>query len=175
MALGRPIMAWTNKDLQPLSKVQFSSEEGKMSAVVADTESLKVVIGIANNFTVGSETAEAVMDATDCTLKVTAEDGTTEAPVVKERWVHAKCLTGGDSDYTRLGLLEDAETKLNVTAGDVSRPNTISGAANDGTIEGTGQYNVAKVEAMVKPDLNTAATGGLQKFRMVLIYSYGAQ
>lgn len=174
--MARPIISWVDgTTLSPISKLQFSSETGSFSAIVADTESVVAHLGLVNNFTVGVPAEEAVMDATDCQLKVTATDGTTNAPVVQERWIHAKCVTGGDGSYTRLGLLSESEVKLNVTAGDVSRPNTISGGANDGTIEGTGQYNVAKVDLMAKPDLNTTATGGLQQFRLVLIYSYGAQ
>ncbi len=174
--MSKPILSWLNGDtLAPLTKLQFTSEEGSFSAVVADTESLVAKLAIANNFTVGTEATEEVMDATDCQLKVTATDGTTNAPVVTERWLHAKCTTNGDADYTRIGLLNDNEVKLTISAGDSTRPSTLSGEANDGDIDGTGQYNVAKVDLMAKPDLNTEATGGLQQFRIVLIYSYGAQ
>ena len=172
--MAKPIMAWVDKDLNPLSKLQFSSEEGKVSAIVADTESVVATVGITNNFTNGTATETAVMDATDCKLKVTDSEGTTNSPVVKERWIHAKCTTNGDGAYTQLGLDNETEVTINVSAGDPTRPNTISGAANDGTITGTGQYNVAKIDLMAKPDLNTEATGGLQSFRFVLIYSYGA-
>lgn len=174
--MARPIISWLDKDLNTLSKLQFTSEEGSFSSIVADTESVVSTVYIANNFTKNTAAAEAVSDATDCQLKVTATDGTIEAPVVKEKWIHAKCTTNGDIEYTRLGY--DVETtteiKLNISAGDETRPNTISGGANDGTITGTGIYNAAKVELMAKPDLNTEATGGLQSFRLVLIYSYGA-
>ena len=172
--MAKPIIAWVDKDLQPLSKLQFSSEEGTISAIVADTEAVVATVGITNNFTGGTATATEVMDATDCQLKVTAADGTTNAPVVKERWIYAKCTTNGDAEYTQLGLNESTEVKLNISAGDSTRANTISGGANDGNVAGTGQYNVAKVDLMAKPDLNTEATGGLQSFRLVLIYSYGA-
>ena len=53
-ALGRPIMSWLNgEDYSSLSKLQFSSEQGKMSAIVADTESLVAKVAIANNFIKG--------------------------------------------------------------------------------------------------------------------------
>ena len=174
MATSSPIISWLGSDLSVLSKLQFSSQEGSFSAVVADEESVVAKVVIANNFTKGVAAKQAVMDATDCQLKVTAVDGTTEAPVVKERWIRAKCTSNGDSDYTRLGLLNSEEVKLNISAGDSSRPNTIGGDVNDGTSEKSGN-NLAEVDLMARPDLNTAATGGLQQFRLVLLYSYGAQ
>lgn len=177
MALQRPVISFVDgTTFAPISKLQYSSQEGTVSAVVADTESVVAHVGIANNFVLGTPASEAVMDATDCQLKITATDGSNNSPVVKERWIHAKCVSAGDNDYVRLGLDADGQTeiKLNISAGDASKPNTIAGGANDGTKDNAG-YNVATVDMFAKPDLNTEANGGLQQFRTVLIYSYGAE
>ena len=174
MALGRPIISFVNGETyEAISKLQYSGSADAVTSVVADTESVVAHIGVANNFTLGTAATDAVMDATECQLKITASDGTTESPVVKEGWIYGKCISNSDADYTRLGLIEGNEVKLNVSAGDASRPNTIGGEANDGTKDNA-RYNVAKIDLFAKPDLNTEATGGLINFRTVIVYSYGA-
>lgn len=174
--MAKPIISWLDDQLAPLAKIQFSSSAGAYEAVVADTESIHKTIYIANNFTKDVPAAELVYDATRCQLKVISSDGTYNSPVVKEKWLGAKCVSGDDVDFTLMGGTNQGdEVKLTVTAGDVLRPATISGGANDGTILGTGKFNVASIEAYIKPALNTVAEGGKQAFRLSLIYSYGEE
>ena len=173
--MAKPIISWLDKNLAPLETLKFTSEEGTYSAIVADTESIHETVYIANNFTKGSATAEDVFDATSCVLKVVGTDGTLNSPVVSEKWIYAKCISGGDSDFTQLGGTTGEEVTLPITAGDALRPQTISGKANDGNISGTANYNTAKVELYARPDLNTTADGGRQGFRFVFVYSYGAE
>lgn len=172
--MAKPILSWLNQSLGALAKVLYSSDPAVYAAVVADTESVHNQFYIANNFTNGVATATPVYDATNCQLKVVAADGTLNAAPVAEKWVAAKCLSAGDAAFTQLGGTDGAEIKLTVSAGDVTRPATISGAANDGNVAGTGQYNVAKIESYIKPILNTVAEGGKQAWRLVFVYSYGA-
>ena len=173
--MAKPIISFLDKDLAPLSLLKFTSEEGAYSAITADTESIHETIYIANNFTKGSAASEDVFDATACTLKIVADDGTLNSPVVSEKWIHAKCVSNSDADFIQLGGTTDSETKLTVSAGDATRVATISGAANDGDEAGTGNYNVAKVEMYARPDLNTTADGGKQSYKFVFVYSYGAE
>ena len=179
---GRPVIGWVDKDLNPLSKLTYSgSADGSASAVIADSESAHVIIGITNNFTKGTAAAEAVQDANECQLRITSTTGTTDIPVVKEGWIYGKCLTdSAQSNFTQLGLVgapgddsNPTEVLLNVTAGDASAAQTIKGTANDGADATTG-FNVAKIELYAKPLSSTEATGGVQQFRTTLIYSYGA-
>jgi hypothetical protein len=172
--MAKPILAWLDANQNPLTKIQFSANADVYEAVVADTESVHNTFMIANNFTKGVAAATDVYDATNCQIKVVASDGTLNAPAVSEKWLAAKCLTGGDAAFTQLGGTTGAEVKLTVTSGDPTRPGTISGRANDGTTTGTGQFNVAKIESYIKPILNTTAEGGLQAWRMIFVYSYGA-
>ena len=169
--MARPIMTWLDKDLNPLTELNLLKDGG---AVTADTESDHAQIYIANNFTKGSATSDPVYAATQCQLKVMAKDGTANSPAVKEKWLHAKCISGSDADFTAIGGEGDSPTVLTVTAGDPAKAATISGDDNDGTVSGTGQYNAALVEVFVKPALNTLAEGGEQEFTLVLTYSYGA-
>lgn len=169
--MARPILTWLSEQLTPITELNFLKDGG---AVTADTESDHLKFYIANNFTKDVVTSEAVYAATQCQLKVMAKDGTTNAPFVKEKWIHAKCLSKNDTDFTEIGGEAENPATLTVSAGDSSKPATILGIANDGTVSGTGQYNAALVEAYVKPILNTTAEGGDQEAVLVLTYSYGA-
>lgn len=173
--MAKPIISWLDESLATMAKLQFSSNASKYEPVVADTESVHKTFYIANNFTKGTPASDAVYDATNCQLRVVDASGGLESVVVKEKWLWAKCVSGSDSDFTNLGGTSDAEVKLDVTAGNSAKIKTIEGIANDGTIEGTGVHNVAKIEAYIKPLLNTTAEGGKQAFRLAFIYSYGAE
>lgn len=172
--IGKPILGWLKEDLTPTSELAFTSAaDGSFAPVVAQQTSQPLTFYVANNFTKGTAATEAVQDATNCVIRVTALDGSMISPVVKEKWITAKC--GDDGTQVSLGGVDQSsEQKLDVTAGDASRPNTISGGANDGDSAVGGKYNVAKVIATLTPPLNTEATGGLTEFRLVLVYSYGA-
>ena len=173
--MAKPIISWLDKDLAPLSSIKFSSSESSYEPVIAEQASVTETLYIANNFTKGQETQQAVDDAVNCYLKVTDRNGTTNSVVVTELWTRAKCSTDtAQTDFTQIGLREDEEVKINITAGDPSRQNTIGGEANDGTREGSGSHNTAEVKMFVQPPLSTAAEGGVQQFRFVFVYSYGA-
>lgn len=173
--MSKPVIKWLNKDLADLSLLRFTSKEGAYEPVIAEQASVIETINIANNFTKATAAATAVDDAVNCYLKVTDRSGTANSPVVSETWTRAKCVTDvAQTAYTEIGVKNAAEVHVAITSGDVARPNTISGGANDGTVAGTGKYNVAKVEMFVQPPLATTAQGGVQQFRYVLVYSYGA-
>lgn len=172
--MAKPIITWLDKNLAAMNKILYSSDAAAYAAVTADTESVHNSFYIANNFTPGTAVADAVYDATNCQIKVVASDGSLNSPVVSEKWVNAKCISGGDAAFTGLGGTSGAEIKLTVTAGNAAKPATIAGDANDGTIAGTGKYNVANIESYIKPPLTTTAEGGKLSWRMVFVYSYGA-
>lgn len=179
--MSRPILSWLDSNLAALSKLVFNpGTDGTAQPIVADTESPVATIAIANNFTLGSAAADAVDDATDCYLKVVGPTDETAltAPVVTEKWISAKCTSAGQDVATRIGYdtISSKEITIDISAGDVSRPKTISGAANAGTKEdGEAKYNIAYVDLTCTPDSTTTATGGIQKMKFVLVYSYGAQ
>lgn len=173
--MAKPIIKWLNKDLTDLSLLKFTSKAGQYEPVIAEQASVTETIYIVNNFTKSVAAESPVDDAVNCYLKVTDRLGTTDSPVVSEAWTRAKCVTdSSQDDFTQIGLIEDEEVTINITSGEALKPNTISGAANDGNIESGAQYNAAKVELFVQPPLSTAANGGVQQFRYVLVYSYGA-
>ena len=173
--MANPIISWLDKDKAALSLLRFTSVEGSYEPVIAEQASVTETIYIANNFTNGAATEAAVDDAVNCYLKVTDRAGTANSPVVSEAWTRAKCVTDAtQTDFKQIGVISENEVTINITAGDSTRANTISGAANDGNLEGTGNYNAAKVELFVQPPLSTTASGGVQQFRYVLVYSYGA-
>lgn len=173
--MAKPIIKWLDKNLADLSLLRFTSKAGAYEPVIAEQASVTETIYIANNFTKDIAAGEAVDDAVNCYLKVTDRSGTANSPVISEAWTRAKCVTDStQSDFTQIGVIEEQEITIHITAGDQTRPNTISGAANDGNIASGAQYNAAKVELFVQPPLSTTANGGVQQFRYVLVYSYGA-
>src|SRR5574344_1913170 len=102
MTIQKPSIVWEKADLTPYTgKVQFNVDaDGVMQPIVADTESSVLSLAIANNFVKGTATADTAMDATGCYIKITDATGTLNAPIVKEKWVQAKCTTNGDENYT---------------------------------------------------------------------------
>lgn len=173
--MSKPVISWLAKDLANLSLLKFTSKLGAYEPVIAEQASVIETVNIANNFVKDTATILAVDDAVNCYLKVTDRAGTANSPVVSETWTRAKCLTdAAQTTYTEIGVKDANEVHVAITAGDAVRPNTISGAVNDGTVAGTGIHNVAKVEMFVQPPLATTAQGGVQQFRYVLVYSYGA-
>ena len=173
--MAKPIISWLDDKLVTMSKLQFSSDASKYEPVVADTESVHKTFYIANNFKKGTAAGSPVYDATNCQLRVIDASGGLDSVVVKEKWLWAKCVSGADGSFTNMGGTTGAEVKLTVTAGNSAKLKTIEGKANDGNEAGTGQYNVAKIEAYIKPLLSTTAEGGKQSFRLAFIYSYGAE
>lgn len=173
--MAKPIIKWLDKTLADLSLLKFTSKAGFYEPVIAEQASVTETIYIANNYTKDTPAVGAVDDAVNCYLKVTDRTGTANSPVVSEAWTRAKCVTDvAQLDFKQIGVISEEEVTVNITAGDTLRPNTISGAANDGDILVGANYNTAKVELFVQPPLSTTANGGVQQFRYVLVYSYGA-
>lgn len=169
-----PKIKWLSENGTTISNMRFTSEDG--GAVTAGVESKVQKFSITNNYTQGTSTDEAVFDATECYLEVKSTAGTYNVPQIKEQWFKI-AADGSAPVFTALGSTSGTEpdsVKFNITAGDTSRPNTISGDANDGNAAGTAAYNICKLQMKVLIPENSLANGGDQTTRLVLHYSYGA-
>ena len=179
--MEKPIITWVDPETGA-AKTTLTYNAVSGGAVVADEESAVISVGIANNFTAGTAKAVALMNATDCELRITDTTGAPAGFAVTEGWVNALCSSDPSYDeatttYTKLGKVGEAgaEVKLSVTAGDATAAKTIKGAINDGTVAAAkAAFNIATVKMKALVSSSTGATGGTQQFRTVLVYSYGA-
>lgn len=87
-------------------------------------------------------------------------------PIVKQGWLHFKCLSAGDSSFTRLN---DTNTVPLTAAGQVS--GEILGTINDGLETATGNFAEFEIYAQIIEDVLTA-THGEKPFSLAVRYYF---
>lgn len=181
---SNPIVSWLNSSLiqfgdtnhPEVPKVMQFNDGTYGNPLLADTDSAPITFYIANNFTNGVAASTACFDMKNCTLTTKAEDGSMNEQLVQEKWVRVKSVSKGETDYTQVGAHLDGASYVEdshpIGCGDSTiGVNNISGAANDGTITGTGKNNVAQISAMLHSSVSPSVGKHSGKFRVT--YTYG--
>lgn len=182
MAKVNPIISWLDAGtlleygaVGAPAKMLFSSDASTYQPILAGTDSVPLKFAIANNFTKDTASATDCYDVKNCSLTVKSANGDFESPIVKEQWISVTC-EGSKVTKQKVGAILEGdkyvETKVPVSA-DATLEATIQGGVNDGKITGTGKLNVAKVEAVMHPPVETLATANKNVGKFRLIYTFG--
>lgn len=183
MAKLEPIVSWVDATTMleygavgAPAAMRFSSSADKYQSILTGTDSVPLQFCICNNFKKGEQQTSDCYDLVDCRLTVKSAAGDFESPIVKERWIRAKCDSMQDVDFTPLGshTSEDAEVEDAIFISSTKEtPKTIAGTANDGDEAVGAKNNVCKITAIMNPPRTTKAPATANTGMFRLIYSYG--
>lgn len=182
MAKTNPIISWIDAGslleygaTGAPAKMTFSSDATSYQPILAGTDSVPLKFAIANNFTKDKASTVDCYDIKNVSLTVKSANGDFESPIVKEQWISVTCA-GSKVTKQKIGATLEGdkyvETKVPVSA-DTTLEATIKGGTNDGKVAGTAKFNVAYVDAVMHPPVETQATANKNTGKFRLIYTFG--